>query len=332
MERRRYLITTGAMLGLAGCTSSEDSTTEPSGPTETESPTETATQTPSPTEARPNEAEDLMEEAREHLLTASDTFDQETETMYGVSGTVSFDVEPIYTSLENARDDLDRASEVATDEQQRVVEVLGSYADYIQALTDTLEAIATVNNHFSTAGSYEEAGRYESGADELRAASEAVGIAKEHHQTAADIQAELSADALEKNEVAWSEAKVWVGEIGGIITGLSILAEGGIAYDEGAVDFNEGIDAYNDEQYSTASSAFDEAVADYRKAHETYRGGEDDAPQSMKSEIIALACETEIYRDASIEYRMASDAAEDGDFGEANDHLDEGEQILNQRC
>ncbi len=52
----------------------------------------------------------------------------------------------------------------------------------------------------------------------------------------------------------------------------------------------------------------------------------------MKSEIIALACETEIYRDASIEYRMASDAAEDGDFGEANDHLDEGEQILNQRC
>lgn len=340
MERRGYLIAAGTMLGLAGCTGSNDSpngsntatTTSTDSPTESPTPTETDTPTQSPTEARPNEAEDLIEEAWEHLQTAGDTFDKETETMYSASGVVSFDIEPIYTALENGRDDLDEASEVTTDEQQMVVEVLRSYADYIQALTDTLEAIADVYNHFSTAGSYEEAGRFKSGADELRAANEAVGTAEEHHQTAADIQAELSANALEENEVAWSETKVWVDEIGGIITGLSILAEGGIAYDEAAVDYNEGVDAYNDEQYSAASNAFEEAVTHYRTAHETYRSGEDDAPQSMKSRVITKACETGIYRDATIEYRMASDAAEVGNYSEARAHIEEGEEILNQSC
>lgn len=176
MDRRGVLVAAAAL--FAGCSglqqpgaeaavrTEEEEVTEVSTPEPTPSPEVTTTERPD--ENEPSGARDEIETARSHLNEATAAFEVEFQQVDYASRSPTFDDAPVRTAIADARESLQAAEEVATPEQEVIVEGLTDHVEVIERLLSVMSALVNSLTVRPSAVAFEEG--HEEAGGELKAA------------------------------------------------------------------------------------------------------------------------------------------------------------------
>ncbi|WP_226024021.1 hypothetical protein [Halomicrobium salinisoli] len=325
MDRRSYLSFVGAA-AVAGCTESSDGE---SGATDTptEAPTPTATQTPTASA----DARDAIEQAEEDLNQAITLLQEETDT-WSTTGDASISTKAVDTALANAREALDRAEESANGDQQERVDVLRSFADFVDKTVSAVSAVGDGINEISTAVSYENTGRYKDGAEALDSAASYFGDAHDQLTAAGETFSEIKDQLPSSSDVDLVQSETAQEELVALADAYQRFAETGAIFDRGLADYYSGVDKYNNENFSDAEEDFSNALEHFQTANDQYSTAEDEVPQEFVSTFIEQTCGTRVYSEASNRLVLASQSAAEGNYEEASNLVTEAESVLNENC
>jgi DNA repair exonuclease SbcCD ATPase subunit len=345
MNRRRFLALAGAAAGLAGCTGSDsspatetsaaDTTATTAPPTTPSTPTaepETATQTPTDTEtetltaARPAEATQSIEAARDDLQKGYEELQTAANDMT-LATNYRFDPQPVTRAIESARVELDAASEVATGSQQQQIDALREYATMLEQFTASINAYADAAQDWSTASSYVSAERYDDAISSFEQVEADISTAQDRLSEARSTYNGLAAENLDEIDAA--AARSDLDAVEQLYTAVDQAVDAAIEYVDGVRWYQRGAEAYNSEHYSDAVSEFSTAAEKFDAARRRYRRAEDVVGQDygLRDYMIQQACVSDSYREkASLWSDAALDAANEN-WQDARAHADEATSV-----
>ncbi|GAA0214777.1 hypothetical protein GCM10009000_031980 [Halobacterium noricense] len=320
---------------VTGCTGQNSSNTQTATantntPTETPSPTPTSTPSPtaSPTEARPNEAEDEIDRARESLSKAVAAYNDEVDTLYSPSRDISFSTSSIQTHLTTADSALESARTQATDEQTKQIDFLRGYYEFVNTLLAVLNDHAAATGSFETGRSQFSNGQYQTAIGTFRTSKDHLQSALDGVATAKEKLGELEDASLEGSEIGYSEALSALNSLTSWFGTMDVLLTGYESHSLGMSRFNRAGEIYNEGFYDSAKGTFSDAIEYLNTAAESYPSPEDTDVQSRIVYYNYLECRTNNDLSAAKEMKKACVEMQNGNkkkanelVGSANEHL-----------
>ena len=300
MERRKFLQKisgTTALLALAGCTSNTSA----------------------------SDAAEQIEAARDALLQNEDTFEQVKDFQGESAG--SFDPEQIRIRVERANEHLDKAEEVATEEQQPAIDALRDWGEFqierAEAVDLSIRLVSkwdTVSTYLSSE-SYEEAqgalGEAESIYDDLQTATEE--MLSTYERVDRDALEEGGFTAYHDQLTNWfSKIQNWQDVIEIFFAGMEPLLSGFIAY-------QDGTSAFQSENFQEAERHFGSAETDFAIAEDELEALENhttDFP-TLEANTVRMICTAGALREASRLMTESAQAATRGNYSEARSYAEQ---------
>lgn len=327
MRRRTWLRTAGslAIAGLAGCSSDGGG-----GGTETATPTATATEPPTATATPTESTEDHLSEANAEVDRALQAFDEESEKLSRATDEqVSVDVSGITEHLDAAERALDAASvSDPTADQETAIEALRAMVASFRDMTTGMEAMAV-------------------GFDELRVGldgfeNQEFGPAASSFASAVDsfdrargaIEGAIAdTDGVDAESVAASVAEYRGGlaDLLALTEASSTLAAGTRLLSLAFEQYFAAATAYDDGDYAAAVEPFG-AARDYADRAAAAYTTPEGTPSDIAGSIAGLQCSAEKLRDGSEHFRLAAEAAADGDSEERQRQEERARSALNRDC
>ena len=240
-----------------------------------------------------------------------------------MSSNYRFDPQAVTRAIESARVELDAASEVATDSQQRRIETLRQWAKLMEQMTASVDAFADAAQDWSTAATYAQSERYDDATDSYEQVQTHIGTAQDRLSEARATYNNLAAENLDEIDVAATRSDLDALE--GAYTGVDQGADAAIRYVDGARWYQRGVESYNNEEYSEATSEFGRAADEFDAARRRYRRAEEVVGQDygIRDYMIRQACVSDSFREKA---SLWSDAALDA----ANENWDDARQHANE--
>lgn len=322
MERRRFLVASAGIVGLSGCTDDQGFSDE----TPAQS-TDTPDQGPDP-----QQAQQRLEAASTEFQDGWDEFDEEIESFDSIDTRVSFRSEVIEEHFNQVEDELDQAEPLANAEQQTIIEAFRNLLEWSRPTVSTFDIFADAVDSSLTAQTYFDNERYE---DSANAFSESAGLlddANEELTVAENRYEDIDFDAFDDyDEIAGLELEFAMEQMGSLITGFDYYARGMQHVALGMGSFQSAAEEFDNENFAEASDGFAEARNEFATGNNIITEGEESAPDEMIDHFIGLSCYTGAVRDAADHFKSASDAAQNGNWEQANGDVDNAETAI-ERC
>lgn len=317
MKRRQYLAAVTAGVTSAGCLDDSDSTTDPS--------TEEQQGNPEITEEKLIAAYREIDSAFEELDAEVDDFDNSDQR-------ISFEASVIEAHLSEATSNLDEAEESSSSDYQQEIDTLRDVVDWVRTFTSAIENFANALDESQTAFTYWENERFQDSADSFGESNDYVSEAGDN-LTSAEAKAEgIDWEVFEDyNEIEQLELELAIEELQAINTDWDYFTR---TYQEMALGFDDFFTAateFDNEQYSSAKDGFEQARSHFSSAVSISLNGEESASDVMVDEFIGLTCLTESMRDAADHFVSASEAADNGQWNQAEEDINNAETAID-RC
>lgn len=330
MDRRTFVghSTIIATSVLAGCASNDQDQTEPSEEgSETENESANGEQGPS----APEKAIEHYDKAVELLTKNAEVFGEVRQNLLLDRDIVDFSVTEITSRTSEARSRLDRAAQNDDGSLTDHIEAMRVVASYQDSLAEYNEEYIRLIELVDTGLDEYFAGRHQSGIDILQNAQEQIELTNSaledvdekigEVQDAAEV-AELNNQFREDILVATDQ----FAEAHEELTWLEQVIPARIAEIEGDQDFALGNDAFDNENYSNARTHYSDSERHFVSA-ETHLDNlqvREITPyiEELVRDTESLICEYKYSSDACDEMVQASEAIEDEDPEQANQHIE----------
>jgi len=336
MKRRTVLVGLSTILGgCAGKDTAGDSSptlTPTSEPTSTPSPTSTPTQTPSPTAARPQQAEEKINTAQKRLREAVSAYNNQIGTLYSPSRELTFSTDSIEVHLSVVDESLASAKPLATEEQLQQIEHLRRYYNYIRKLVSGLNSHAAATASFETGRDEFSNGAYQTAAGTFQTSLDHVEDAQSGVESARSTLSELEDSSLNREEVAYSEARSALKSLSEWFETMVALLNGYEAHSLGLARFNHASEFYNEEHYDAAKGTFELAVEYLSDATEAYPKPESTNDQGMTVYYYDLQCRSGGDFDAAKHMVKACEEIMAGNTEKGNEQVAEANSALYKEC
>lgn len=272
MDRRSMLVGVATLLtgcsirgveGQAAMSTEESNRTRTSSPT----PTPTPTSTPEPTTAsryEPDVARYRIGTARQQLRAATSAFETAfNRTEYG-SESPQFDGSAVTAAVEEARNSLDAAAEVAAPEQGSTLDAVASYAELLERMVDVTNAL--VASLAARPGLMTYRNSFDEATADLAEARSTLDEAKSRLELTR-VEYRTARRRLETpDSVGLPTTAEMIDQFDAIVADLGALYEADIEVKEGWDDYRTGREDYS----NLAASAFDRAKSHFGRAAYMY--------------------------------------------------------------
>lgn len=351
MDRRRYLIAAGAMLGLAGCTSSPstDTPTSTDSPTatktrtdtatgsptatKTDKPTETATETATPepgAEAQPyvEEAEESVVDAVQVVLNYGPPMNAQFSSSVTAS-TTDFDDSELATAVRTAEDAISEAESYETSsDQDETLSELSDFLGWLRLYRETMAGVIDCYKHVRNA-----LGRYLNEYDVEAAQSNIDQLHPDLRLTKADYQSLESSFSNLGSEATSDISNITSGQVQSTMDRLGKeLSATEVFHSElprimsGEEAYQSGADDYRSESYSEAESHFTTSRDKLNNAQSAISDAA--KPSAYSGEFGKLSCLTKHLSDAAEAGRKAAVYADVNDSERRQESVEENEEAI----
>lgn len=316
MKRRQYITAISGSLALvAGCSGESD----------------TPADTPTATTDKVNEQE-LLNSAYDEIKEAYDVLQSELENFDDVDGRISFQRDVIDAHLDEARNYLENAKEGNDQEYTRQIEVLENTVDWMDVYTGSFENFANAIDEFQTGLTYWENERYQDAANSFSTSSELLGDAEEDLILAQNEFEDIDWDVFEDSDnITRLELKLAMEDLSNYVTDFDYFARTYHYIALGIDYFIPAADAFDNDQYEKAAEGFKNARDEFTTSNSIIREGEGSASDEFIDDFIGLSCLTESFRDAADHFKTASEAAQENNWGRAEEEVNKAQTALD-RC
>lgn len=320
MNRRTLLVGTGvtATSVLGGCLSNDNESDSSENPENPEGSTAN---------------DEALNEAYDHLETAGNEFETQADVAFETEPENPLSTGGIETALndaESALDDVneDEASAEQLDRLENAEYALAFFEDGLSVLIKLEEGF----NAWKTADSYETNDRHSDAADQVKTAAK---YFREAESLVSDAKAswdELNAEQFEGNDVELATGSDDLDYLEDLCNAYARFSEATTDLFTGLEYFVEGANLFDQERFSAAVSAFEDAANSFEAANSKYREAETEVPQSFQKEFIDQTCRTDAVLEASNLFTEASEAAAEGDWETAEEKANNAETALDVSC
>lgn len=282
------------------------------------------------------------EKAREHIDSASEALGKAGDELESQSdkfeeseldqGGVDVQITAINGYLDTASDELDEASEYATEDQQRIIDAARGYVGLVRETAEFLDVLADGYSEAAKGFTYIESDRYTDAVDQLGTAEETLNSADEALTRTQDQLDSLNRDPLSDLErVEFDSLEEDLQKLEAMVPALIELVSGMRALSRALIDFQDGTDALDTEDYATAQTKYESARDHFSTASSTFKDQESDAPTELQNTFVELTCYAGALRDASDHFANAAEALQNGNESRANTEAEKGKEASN-RC
>ncbi|NHN41759.1 hypothetical protein G9C85_08960 [Halorubellus sp. JP-L1] len=246
---------------------------------------------------------------------------------------VELDQEKLLSGIEEARGNLDAASETATDEQAAQIETLRHLATVLEELTRVVGILLAVDPDAvaENAKTAVDAENYDEALSVVRDANSKATTAQERTTTAEDALTGVDPDRLAAVDgVEYAKVESAVTETATLVDGFETLTGGYEASILGAQDLESGRSHSEAEEFDAAKADFENARAHFETANETFATADADADGDLSARIDVASCQTTHLEQAAIAFEEGATDASDGNLVEARQHRENGEEQMEQ--
>jgi hypothetical protein len=246
---------------------------------------------------------------------------------------IDLDDGKLLDGIEEARGQLDSATETATDVQTERIETLRNLATVLEEVTLVVSSIRDVDpqaiaEDAKTAVNDED---YETALSIIRDGQAKAETARDRTRTATNALRGVDPDRLAAVEgVEYEKVENAVTTTHEYAKAFVAVTDGYESTILGAQDLETGRDHIESKEWTQAKTEFGKANEHFAAATDTLEPATGDAPESIAGRIDTAVCQTTHLQAASKHFEQAAAAAEDGDIAESRDQRDEGEADYNK--
>jgi len=246
---------------------------------------------------------------------------------------VDLDRETLLDGIEEARGNLDAASETATDEQAAQIETLRNLATVLEELTRVVGIVLTVDPDAvaEDAKAAVDAENYDEALSLVRDAKAKATTAQERTTTAEDALAGVDQERLAAVDgVEYAKVESAVSDTATLVDGFETLTVGYESTILGAQDLEAGRSHSEAEEFEAAKADFERARTHFETANGTFADSNADADGDLAARIEVASCQTTHLEQAAIAFEKGAEEANNGNVVEAKQHRQDGEDQLEQ--
>jgi len=306
MKRRNFLLSTGSVttVGIsAGCLDDQNGNNAS------------------------NDASEHIEQAADYLNEAGEILEEDSD----YDG--SFNANRVTRRTDSARDEIELAREGTSDDERALLDSLELVGDVIDELALIIESADELLNTMDSIDALIAADRFDDAADEVENASDDIDDIQDQTQNISDIYGQINTEAYDEiDELSQDDIAEWATEMEELLNSLNLLFDGFGHMVDGLSTFEKGAEAWDAENWGTASVRFDDASDQFDDSASIVRDAEDEAPSSFRSELVEIGCLMISLRDASEYYAEAMNYASNNQWNDAEDAIIEGDRALEQSC
>ncbi|WP_227133887.1 hypothetical protein [Halorubellus salinus] len=244
---------------------------------------------------------------------------------------VDLDQETLLGGIEEARGQLDTASETATETQTKQIATLRNLATVLAEMTRVVGILLTVdaNALAEDAQAALDAENYDDALSVVRDAKAKATTAQERTTTAEDALEGVNEDRLAAVDgVEYAKVEAAVTQTASLVDTVDALTSGYEATILGAKDLETGRSRSESKEYEAAEESFGEAKAHFETADATFADSAANAPDDVAARIDVAACQSTHLLKAATAFEKSAAAASDGNLADANSHKEDGEAQL----
>lgn len=246
---------------------------------------------------------------------------------------VDLDQETLLDGIEEARGQLDTASETATETQTKQIATLRNLATVLAEMTRVVGILLSVDAN-ALAGDAQTAldeENYDEALSVVRDAKAKATTAQERTTTAEEALDGVNEDRLAAVDgVEYAKVEAAVTQTASLVETLDALTSGYEATILGAKDLETGRDQSESKEYERAEESFGAAKTHFETADATFADSTADAPDDVAARIEVAACQTTHLLKAATAFEKSAAAASDGNLADAKSHKDDGEAQMQQ--
>ena len=276
------------------------------------------------------DAQEAIEAAVDYLDNAIDTLDEEGEKFGDIEGTVTVKDQNIRSLVNQAESHLDRAEEVATDEQLEIIDTLQDLCSYLRLMADALYHYAEAVNAEESAFTYLRSDRYDDALDSFDEVKEEISKTEEALNEARRIESYIAQNLDDQDQLDADVALETWSEFDEDAHAFEIYIDGMRTWVRAQIYMEEGVDHLEDDDFSAAEESFTKAMYRFSEAHSIFSDNEDDVPSDMRPLFIEEGCVTGHLRDTADSLRAAVEAYENNNYNRAEEKMEEAEESLDK--
>ncbi len=246
---------------------------------------------------------------------------------------VDLDKQTLLDGIEEARGQLDTASETATETQTAQIATLRNLATVLAEMTRVVDLLLSVDAD-TVAGDAQtalDAGNYDEALSVVRDAKETAATAEERTTTAQETLEGVNQERLAAVDgVEYAKVESAVAQTTSLVDTLDALTSGYEATILGSKDLETGRSQSESKEYEKAEETFGEAKTHFETGDATFADVAGDAPDDVAARVEVAACQTTHLLKAATAFEKSAAAASDGDLADAKSHQNDGEAQMQQ--
>ena len=278
---------------------------------------------------------DHIEKADEAMTNAGDELQAESDKFSSAefeSGSVDVRTATIYDYLSTAEEHLKSAEPHATQSQKEYIELAGNWITLARDATEFLDIFAEGYSQANSGFTYIQSERYSDAVNQLETAETTLTDANDQLTLSKNSLSNIDRSKMEDlDAVSYTKVEDGINQLEELMPVIIELTSGMKDLSKGLVDYMDGSEAFDAENYSEAERKFRDAAEDFTVSHSTFKEQEDTAPDNMKTTFIELTCYSGALRDASDHLANAVEAIQNGNRTRANEEARKAEEATN-RC
>lgn len=301
--------TAGLVSGLAGCSGSEDY----------------------PEGVDPDEAVEHFDEALTALVENDETL---SDWAQGRPGREQQDIDRLRTNLEQARDSLDAAEDVAPEDMMDQIDYVRDIATFQEALTDYYEVTVEFDNTRTDAAAFGDSEQHERAVEQYEAAKDLLDDARSELDSIEAAHEPIASTSFDDIDLDYRGEPTQYVEVEGegSIDAQELLIDGQLNIHQMFVELNDGFERYENGEFEAARERFTAGDEARQRAVDAFEAVQDHefAWASLREESIGYLAIVEDIAEAFELFIDATNEAEAGNPQEANELAEEGFFVLDQ--